>query len=166
MLVLKLPCPLPKQNWDNHLEQKKPAIHATAISIDGAGILITGPSGSGKSDLALRLIDRGAVLISDDYVIVNSGEPYPRLHQPPHIAGKIEVRAVGIFDLEATDNIPVRLCVQLGAEGERLPDTIPLTEIAGQKLPTIYLDGFNASAPIKVELALHRVLSSNYDDII
>ena len=47
-------------------------LHATAIAINGAGVLLLGPSGSGKSDLALRLIDRGAVLISDDGVLVDS----------------------------------------------------------------------------------------------
>ena len=46
-------------------------IHATCVAIEGRGVLIVGPSGSGKSDLALRLIDRGAALVADDYTDLN-----------------------------------------------------------------------------------------------
>ena len=74
-------------------------LHGTAISIGGHGVLIMGESGSGKSDLALRLIDRGAILISDDVVFLETRDNAPILTVAPNIVGKIEVRGVGIFDV-------------------------------------------------------------------
>ncbi|MGO4863291.1 HPr kinase/phosphorylase, partial [Campylobacter jejuni] len=73
----------------------------------GVGVLIAGPSGSGKSDLALRLIDRGAVLVSDDYTLlhVEGGELHATA--PVTIAGRIEVRGIGIVDRPTLARVPV-----------------------------------------------------------
>jgi HPr kinase/phosphorylase len=74
-------------------------IHATTVSLDGRGVILRGPSGSGKSDLALRLINEGALLVADDQTIlfVESGR---MMAQPPaEIAGKMEVRGVGIVKM-------------------------------------------------------------------
>ncbi len=139
-------------------EETRPAIHSTAVSIDGHGVLIAGPSGSGKSDLALRLLDRGAVLIADDYVILEDGVDAPLLRQPPNIAGKLEVREIGIVDVPCVDDIPARLYVELGEAGERLPETLPFTIVDGHELPLLQINPFHASAPIKVELALKSVV--------
>jgi serine kinase of HPr protein (carbohydrate metabolism regulator) len=58
-------------------------VHATCVAIDGRGILIRGRSGAGKSDLALRLIDRGARLVSDDYTILAASGGRLRAAAPP-----------------------------------------------------------------------------------
>ena len=73
-------------------------LHVSAVAIDGRAVLIGGRSGTGKSDLALRLIDRGAVLISDDYTFVHRVQGQALASAPATIAGKIEVRGVGIVE--------------------------------------------------------------------
>ena len=70
-------------------------LHASTVSIKGRAVLIEGPSGSGKSDLALRLIDRGATLVSDDYTIVRRIDGNLIASAPPNIAGLCEVRGCG-----------------------------------------------------------------------
>lgn len=128
-------------------------IHATTVAIGGRGVLISGPSGSGKSDLALRLIDRGAVLVADDRTRVWRAGDRLFAGVPDTISGKLEVRGLGILDLERVGEVPLALCVSLGEETERLPFPRMRT-IAGVDLPDLVLDPRPASAPIKVERAL------------
>lgn len=130
-------------------------IHASCVSIGGRGVLIAGRSGSGKSDLALRLIDRGAKLVSDDYTLVTrSGE---RLvgSGPQAIRGKIEVRGLGIVELQSIDGVPLCLLVDLDFPAERLPEP-ESRMLAGAALPLVRISALEASAPIKVEYALQR----------
>ena len=129
-------------------------LHATAVAINGAGVLLLGPSGSGKSDLALRLIDRGAVLISDDGVLVDAGSPMPILRTAPNIAGMIEMRGVGIVDMPFNDQVPLHLAVRLGLDVVRHPPASQSMEIAGAQVRFIALSAFEASAPLKIEQAL------------
>lgn len=137
--------------------------HASCVAVHGAGIMISGPSGSGKSDLALRLIDRGATLISDDYVELNQSEDQILLNAPAKIAGKIEVRSLGIFDCDHISNIPLTLQVLLKSEVERFPLDSQTETILTMTIPTITLNPLEASAPIKVEMALNRVLQALED---
>ena len=88
-------------------------VHASAVAIAGRAVLIGGRSGHGKSDLALRLIDRGARLISDDYTFVRRSEGRAVASAPPTILGKIEMRGVGLIELETEQNVPVALYVDL-----------------------------------------------------
>ena len=132
--------------------------HASCVAVNGAGILITGPSGSGKSDLALRLIDRGAKLISDDYVELCRHDDQLLMEAPPQIAGKMEVRSLGIFDCEHVSNIPLILQVRLKPQIERFPMDSQTETIMTMSIPTITLNPAEASAPIKVEMALNRLL--------
>src|SRR4029453_3149013 len=97
-------------------------IHASTVAIDGRAVLITGPSGAGKSDLALRLIDRGYTLVSDDQTIVRREGNRLLASAPPNIAGKLEIRGVGIVDMDTVKDVPIALLVQLTSEIERLPD--------------------------------------------
>ena len=83
-------------------------------------MLLLGPPGIGKSDLALRLIDRGAMLIADDRVVIGPGDP-AILSAPATIAGRIEVRGVGIVTMSHVDAVPARLVVDLSAAPDRLP---------------------------------------------
>jgi len=129
-------------------------VHATAVAIGGRAVLIGGRSGTGKSDLALRLIDRGAALISDDYTHVRRLKDRAIASAPAAILGKIEVRGVGVVELEPVSDLPIALFVDLDREPDRLPDMEERRMLAGLPIPTIGLGGHEASAPLKVEAAL------------
>jgi hypothetical protein len=87
-------------------------IHATAVAINGQAILLMGASGSGKSDLAIRLIDRGAVLVSDDYCDIVEGADGPEVHAKSGISGKIEVRGVGICECDHIPSAPLAMALK------------------------------------------------------
>lgn len=132
---------------------ESPPIHATCVDIGGVAILLRGPSGSGKSDLALRLIDRGATLVSDDYTCLTAERGQILASPPERIAGKLEVRGLGIQTLPYHANVAIGLIANLDQTPERLPDcrTQPLL---GVPIPVIAISAFEASAPIKLEMAL------------
>jgi serine kinase of HPr protein (carbohydrate metabolism regulator) len=128
-------------------------IHASCVAIGGRAVLIAGPSGSGKSDLALRLIDRGAALVSDDYTRLRPDGGRLLAAAPERIEGRMEIRGVGIVAFDPAGEVPVCLFVDLAAAPERLPE--PGTRIlAGIAIPAIGLSALEASAPIKLEKAL------------
>ena len=131
-------------------------VHATTVAKDGRGVVITGRSGSGKSDLALRLIDRGFVLVSDDQTIIGKSGANLVASAPETICGKIEVRGVGILNMTFVDSAAVSLWVELTNEIKRLPDD-EKHMILGVEMPALRLDGLTASAPLKVELALGKI---------
>ena len=132
-------------------------IHSSTVATDGRAVLITGPSGSGKSDLALRLLDRGFTLVSDDQTIVKRDGDRLLATAPPNIAGKLEIRGIGIVEMERLDDVPVALIVELTSDIQRLPDDSRERPILGVKLPLISIDAMTASAPSKVALALDRM---------
>jgi serine kinase of HPr protein (carbohydrate metabolism regulator) len=142
-------------------------LHATAIAIDGRALLLRGASGSGKSDLALRLIDAGARLVADD-----QSELYRRgdeliVRAPTTIAGLLEVRGIGIFRLDALAEAPIALVVDLVADDavERLP--APQTAaILGLSLPLVAVMPFEASAAAKLRLALRAFTRSGLPAIM
>jgi serine kinase of HPr protein (carbohydrate metabolism regulator) len=119
-----------------------------------AAVLIEGRTGNGKSDLALRLIDRGAQLVSDDYVLLTRSDGKLLAAAPVNIAGKIEVRGVGIIDMPHVTDMPVALLITLLELVPRLPEPGSKRRIAGIDVPVLGLSGLEPSAPIKVELAL------------
>jgi len=130
-------------------------IHATCIDIDGDGVLLRGPSGCGKSDLALRLIDTGARLVADDRTDVSLVDGQLVASAPAALAGRLEVRGIGILNIGAIPKSPVALIIELVSpeDVERLPD--PITQdILGIALPLLRLSPFEASAPAKVRAAL------------
>jgi serine kinase of HPr protein (carbohydrate metabolism regulator) len=132
-------------------------IHASTVSLDGRAVLITGPSGSGKSDLTLRLLDRGFVLVSDDQTIVKKTGTRLTASAPPTIRGKLEIRGVGIVTMEQVDDQPVALVVELTSEIQRLPDDSRERPVLGVPVPLISVDAMTASAASKVALALDRL---------
>jgi serine kinase of HPr protein (carbohydrate metabolism regulator) len=135
-------------------------IHASCVAIgrddsDRRAVLIVGRSGAGKSDLALRLIDRGGVLIADDYVMVRRNNAALLAFAPPNIAGRIEVRGLGIVDMPHVEAIPVALLIEVDQPVPRMPDEpLPRRRLAGVEIPMIALAPFEPSAAIKAEHAV------------
>ena len=154
-------------------------MHATAVAISGVGVMIRGKSGSGKSDLALRLIDRGATLIGDDYVeirrrdgklllsppsslagyvnIQRSGDRLI-LSPPPSLAGKLEVRSLGILECDHVSDIELKLVIDLKEDPDRFPLDKQVMILLGIAAPFCTLDAMETSAAIKAELALQRIM--------
>jgi serine kinase of HPr protein (carbohydrate metabolism regulator) len=131
-------------------------IHASCVAINGRAVLIAGPSGSGKSDLALRLIDRGAILVSDDYTLLQAHNGRLIASPPETIAGRLEIRGVGIVERPYVAAAPVALLIDLAQPPDRLPE--PATQrLAGIAVPILSLAALEASAPIKLEAALHLI---------
>ena len=137
-----------------NLRLSSETLHASTVAIDGRAVLITGPSGSGKSDLSLRLLDRGFVLVSDDQTIVKKVGTKLCASSPPTIRGKLEVRGVGIVSVDHVEDVPVAMVVELTSEIQRLPDDSRERPMLGLPIPLISVDALTASAPSKVALAL------------
>jgi len=135
-------------------QQSSETLHASSVAIGGRAVLLSGPSGAGKSDLALRLIDRGATLISDDYTVVAWVDGRLEATAPSTITGMMEVRGIGLVDMPRVDFARVALMIDLRQDIERMPADPEMRSIAGADIPVVRLWAFEASAPIKVELAL------------
>ena len=129
-------------------------LHATTVSKDGRAVILAGRSGSGKSDLALRLLDRGFRLVSDDQTMVRKSGDRLIASAPPTIKGKLEVRGIGIVEVESVEDVPVCLVVKLTSKIERLPDEGRERLVLGTKIPLVSIDALTASAPAKVAMAL------------
>ena len=132
-------------------------VHASTVALDGRAVLISGPSGSGKSDLALRLLDRGFALVSDDQTVVKKQGDALLASAPPSIAGKMEVRGIGILDMDHVDDVPVALVVELTGDIERLPYDSRERLFLGVPIPMVTIDARTASSPAKVAIALDRM---------
>jgi serine kinase of HPr protein (carbohydrate metabolism regulator) len=141
--------------------------HGTCIDFDGAGVLILGSPGSGKSDLGLRLLDqpglglsgqaKAAALVSDDQVIVTLDQGRLLARPPAAIRGLLEVRGLGIVELPCKPQSTLALVVTLSDVSaiERMPEPQDLAvTILGQRLPLLRLDPYMASAPARVRAAL------------
>ena len=133
-------------------------IHGTSVALDGAGVLLRGPSGSGKSDLALRLIDAGAALVADDQTELSRVNAGLRMSAPTAIAGLLEVRGVGILRVPSVPSAILRLVVTLVPSKaiERLPDPRRCL-LLDCTIPEIALAPFEASAAAKLRLALRAI---------
>ena len=124
-------------------------VHGSCAAKDGAGVLLLGPPGSGKSDLLLRLIGQGFSLVADDRVDISNGVARP----PAAIAGLLEVRGFGIVRLPYVE-APLALVVELSPLHERLPAPCQHGPL---KLPLVTVDPTAASAVERVKLALDCV---------
>lgn len=132
-------------------------LHVSSVAVGGKAVLIEGESGAGKSDLALRLIDRGAVLVSDDYTLLRRNGRELIASAPDTIVGQIEVRGLGIIPVDHVDTAPVALFVRLTDAPERMPQPDEVRRVAGVDIREVAIDARSASAAIKVELALKHL---------
>ena len=131
--------------------------HSTSVVIEDLGLLIRGQSGSGKSDLALRLIDSGATLISDDLTICKKIGDYLYLYPHSNTKGLLEVREIGIMTVPYVENIKLTLVVELVEEEfERIPGMMSCS-ILGMKFPKIKLFGKSSSAVAKIKIKLNQI---------
>ena len=135
-------------------------VHATTIDVAGLGVLITGESGAGKSDLALRLIARGALLVADDQTDVSIDGAALRATAPMPIKGLLEARGVGIVTAPLKRATRLRLVVSLlSEEPERMPKpriwSLPATE--SPRIPLVEICAFAPSVAEKVCIALSAV---------
>jgi len=130
-------------------------LHGTCVAVSGLGVLLRGPPGSGKSDLALRLIDGGARLVADDQVELREEQGVVMASAPARLAGFIEVRGVGIVPVPSVAEAPLALVLDLVGAGavERLPE-IESAPLLGVFLPRFPLNPFEVSAAAKVRVAV------------
>lgn len=136
------------------MSEGKLLIQASAVAVDGRAVLITGKPGSGKSSLALALIDRGAQLIGDDGVTLERESGRIIVSPPPNIAGKLEIRGVGIIDLTPA-NAPLAIILDLEGQVERLPSqSIETRDLIGCAMPCLPFDTSAPSPALRAEWAL------------
>jgi hypothetical protein len=139
-------------------------IHASCVAIAGKGVLLLGESGAGKSDLALRLVDDGALLVADDRTELYVARGRLCARAPKSIAGLMEVRGLGIIALPFAKSTALALAVELGKLPERLPEPGFYTPVKGAKpVPLIRLEG-HSSAPARIRLALKAFGKSLFRD--
>jgi serine kinase of HPr protein (carbohydrate metabolism regulator) len=126
---------------------------AGCVSIGGRGILIEGPPGSGKTSLALMLLDRGARLVGDDGVLLSIRHGRLWASPPPNTAGKLEIRGVGIVDLPAMD-APVSLWLDISQLAPRYVENAATKDLLGAAIPALTFDARGGAAAIRAEYAL------------
>ena len=154
------------------MKEQQTRLHGTCVSMGGEGVLLLGEPGTGKSDLALRLIDepgfgisaslmRGE-LVSDDQVIVTRHEDKLIASSPPTIRGKLEIRGLDIVTLATQPSVILSLVVKLQTLSgiERLPDHATF-DLLGLAIPLVEIDGASASAPARLRAALHWLKQPN-----
>jgi serine kinase of HPr protein (carbohydrate metabolism regulator) len=130
---------------------------ASCVAIEGPkgvrAVLIEGPPGSGKSSLALMLIDRGATLVGDDGVLLEEHEGRLWALPPPNIAGLLEIRNVGLVTMVA-ESAPVALIVRLDPDAKRLPEKAEQVTLGGASVPLIRLCPDTPALALRAEWAL------------
>ena len=117
--------------WKNYSNNSSSVLlHATALAVGENGLLILGPSGAGKSYLAVEMLALGADLISDDRVWLRNDGPRLMLHPAEPLAGRIEVRGLGLISCPMRPCVPLKYCLDLSLISEaRLPFSLEVTKL-------------------------------------
>jgi HPr kinase/phosphorylase len=154
------------------MTQDEICLHGTCVSVNGEGVLILGEPGTGKSDLALRLIDEPGfgvsdslmrcMLISDDQVIITRHDNRLIASAPANISGKLEIRGLDIVTLATQSSVHLSLVVRLQSYSaiDRHPDHATF-DILGLVLPLVEIDGNSPSAPARLRAALSWLKQPN-----
>lgn len=145
-------------------------VHATTVSLNGTAVMIRGAAGTGKSDLALQLLEASgtglsgkniaATLVADDQTILRRDGETVLTSAPDSIAGLFEVRGHDVLNIGSVQNIPLVLVVDLrpASQIERLPQPEDmLTQILGLSVPNIAIDPAKPSAAARVRVAWARL---------
>jgi HPr kinase/phosphorylase len=135
-------------------------VYATCVEMAGSGVLLRGPPGSGKSDLALRIVDGGGRLVADDQTLLRRVGEAIVASAPASIAGRIEARGIGILAVPSIPEATVRLVVDMVSPSgiERLPEP-GRCRYLDCTLPLIAVAPFEASAAAKIRFALGALAS-------
>ncbi len=145
------------------MQQAKQLVHGTCVAFGAHAALLRGGSGSGKSDLALRFLalaadgDLAPRLVADDQVVVEVEAGTLKVSAPEALAGKLEVRGLGIMTLPYAEHAKLALIVDLVARDEvpRMPpEPLPRITLLGVRVPNLQLAPFEVSAPLKLKMAL------------
>jgi len=137
------------------MNQNETLIQASVVAINGRALMIEGPPGSGKSSLALALIDRGAVLVGDDGVTLRREGAQIVACPPPNIAGRMEVRNIGLIDLPCT-SAPLALILTLTEDAPRYPDPVEQRDLLGIAIPALPFRPGDAVQALRAEWALRQ----------
>lgn len=133
------------------------ALHqATGVAIGERCVLIEGPPGSGKSSLALALIDRGAVLVGDDGVSLEIADGRLLASPAPATSGLFEVRNVGLIEMPVVRDVPVCLVLRLDPAAPRFIEAAETWRRDDQTVPLIRLYPDSPVIALRAELALSR----------
>ena len=132
-------------------------LHATSVAIEDNGVAIFGGSGSGKSDLALRLIDSGATLISDDITLFSKLDKNIDLYSIEKTKGLLEVREIGLITVPYIEAVKLRLVVKLKESNLERVLVNKQESILGIKFPKIEINGKNPSSVAKIKVKLNEI---------
>ncbi|MEM8723965.1 MAG: serine kinase [Pseudomonadota bacterium] len=128
----------------------------SVVAIGDRALMIEGPPGSGKSSLALALIDRGAILIGDDGVsLLREGDRLIAA-PPPSVSGVIEIRNVGLVEMAVAPPTPLALLLSLERDAERLPEHAARRDIAGGSVPALGFTPGTIAPAMRAEAAMRE----------
>lgn len=144
------------------MENSTQYVHGTTVEIEGFGVILLGESGVGKSDLALRLMDHGALLVSDDQTIVSLHKGTIWASAPKTIQGQIEIRQIGVQHVPFVKQSPLFFAVQLTLDCvDRMPERQILSYFE-KELPLYHLHPHEASTPAKIRFLVEQLNREKY----
>lgn len=131
-------------------------VQAACVAVNGRAVLIESRTDEARTALALRLIDRNAILVADDCAICVRQDGVLLASAPAASRGRIEVRGLGTVELSHAERVPVDLLVVILDSAPHFPEDQRKRRIAGIDVPVLALSALDLAAPIKVELAVGR----------